>query len=93
MRRRCFRVAILGYSRGAIATEWAAELASTYAPGVNARMIGAAIGGVLVDPAHNLHYIENTYSWAGRHAAGDQYQRARRTNSSSDATGGTLASA
>jgi hypothetical protein len=47
----------------------------TYAPDVNARMIGAAMGGVPVDQAHNLHYLENTYSWAGRHAAGDQYQR------------------
>ena len=32
---------------------------------VNERMIGAAIGGVLVHPAHNLHYIEGTYFWAG----------------------------
>jgi len=59
------RVALLGYSGGAIASEWAAELAPTYAPAVNARMIGAAIGGVLVHPAHNLHYIEGTYFWAG----------------------------
>src|SRR5258705_11002143 len=58
-------VALLGYSGGAIASEWAAELAPTYAPDVNARMIGAAIGGVLVHPAHNLHYIEGTYFWAG----------------------------
>ena len=28
-------------------------------------MIGAAIGGVLVDPAHNLHYVEGTGFWAG----------------------------
>ena len=56
---------MLGYSGGAIATESAAELASTYAPDVKARMIGAAMGGVLVDPAHNLHCIENTYFWAG----------------------------
>ena len=28
-------------------------------------MIGAAIGGLLVHPAHNLHYVENTYFWAG----------------------------
>ena len=28
-------------------------------------MIGAAIGGVLVHPAHNLHYVEGTYFWAG----------------------------
>jgi Secretory lipase len=59
------RVAMLGYSGGAIATEWAAELAPTYAPDVNARMIGAAMGGVLVHPAHNLHYVEGTPIWAG----------------------------
>jgi hypothetical protein len=58
-------VALLGYSGGAIASEWAAELAPSYAPDVNARLIGAAIGGVLVHPAHNLHYVENTYTWAG----------------------------
>jgi hypothetical protein len=58
-------VALLGYSGGAIATEWAAELAPTYAPDVNARMIGAAMGGVLVDPAHNLHYVEGTVFWSG----------------------------
>ena len=56
---------MLGYSGGAIATEWAAELAPTYAPDVNARMIGAAMGGVLVDPAHNLHYVEGTHFWDG----------------------------
>ncbi len=59
------KVALLGYSGGAIASEWAAELAPTYAPDVNRRMIGAAIGGVLVHPAHNLHYIEGTFFWAG----------------------------
>jgi Secretory lipase len=59
------KVAMLGYSGGAIATEWAAELAPKYAPDVNERMIGAAIGGVLVDPAHNLHYVEGTGFWAG----------------------------
>ena len=56
---------MLGYSGGAIATEWAAELAPTYAPEVNARMIGEAMGGLLVDPAHNLHYIEGTWFWGG----------------------------
>ena len=59
------KVAMLGYSGGAIATEWAAELAPTYAPDVNARLIGAAMGGVLVDPAHNLHYVEGSRFWAG----------------------------
>ena len=32
---------------------------------VNGRLIGAAIGGVLVHPAHNLHYVGGTYFWAG----------------------------
>ena len=84
---------MLGYSGGAIATEWAAELASTYAPDVNARMIGAAMGGVLVDPAHNLHYIENTYFWAGVMSLATSISGERRRNSSIDATGGTLTSA
>ena len=59
------KVAMLGYSGGAIATEWAAEFAPTYAPDINERLIGAAMGGVLVDPAHNLHYVEGSWDWAG----------------------------
>lgn len=59
------KIGLIGYSGGAIATEWAAELAPTYAPEINSRLVGAAIGGVLVDPAHNLHYIEGSLSWAG----------------------------
>jgi hypothetical protein len=58
-------VAMLGYSGGAIATEWAAELAPQYASEVTERLIGAAIGGVLVDPSHNLRYVEGTGFWAG----------------------------
>ena len=59
------RVAMLGYSGGAIATEWAAELAPTYAPDINVRLIGAAIGGVLVHPARNLHYVDGSLFWPG----------------------------
>jgi len=59
------KIGMIGYSGGAIATEWAAELAPTYAPDVNAKLVGAAMGGVLVDPAHNLHYVEGSLSWAG----------------------------
>ena len=59
------KIGLIGYSGGAIATEWAAELAPSYAPDVDAKLVGAAIGGVLVDPAHNLHYIEGSLSWAG----------------------------
>jgi hypothetical protein len=59
------KIGLIGYSGGAIATEWAAELAPTYAPDVNAKLVGAAMGGVFVDPAHNLHYVEGSISWAG----------------------------
>jgi len=59
------KIGLLGYSGGAIATEWAAELAPTYAPEINSRLIGAAFGGTLVDPAHNLRYVEGSTEWAG----------------------------
>ncbi|MGK2876991.1 MAG: lipase family protein [Solirubrobacterales bacterium] len=59
------KVALIGYSGGAIATEWAAELAPTYAPDLNKNLIGAAYGGVLVDPDHNLPYVGGSSIWAG----------------------------
>ncbi|MFL6160451.1 MAG: lipase family protein [Marmoricola sp.] len=59
------RFGLFGYSGGAIATNWAAALAPTYAPELGKRLVGAAEGGVLVDPAHNLHYIEGSQVWAG----------------------------
>jgi Secretory lipase len=59
------KVGLIGYSGGAIATEWAAELAPSYAPDVDRDIVGSAIGGVLVDPAHNLHYVDGTPIWAG----------------------------
>lgn len=58
-------VGLLGYSGGAIAAEWAAELAKTYAPDVARRIVGTAIGGVLVEPGHNVHYIDGSSVWAG----------------------------
>jgi hypothetical protein len=59
------KIGLLGYSGGAIATEWAAELAPTYAPDVNRLLVGAAFGGTLVDPAHNLNYISGSLLWSG----------------------------
>ena len=58
------KIGLAGYSGGAIATEWAAQLAPTYAPEINSDIVGAAMGGVLVDPAHNLKYIEGSSTWA-----------------------------
>ncbi|HEY3735548.1 MAG TPA: lipase family protein [Streptosporangiaceae bacterium] len=54
---------MLGYSGGSIATEWASELAPRYAPELN--IIGAASGGVPVDMAHNLTYINGDSDWSG----------------------------
>jgi len=59
------KVGMVGYSGGAIATEWATELAPRYAPDVNGRLVGSAYGGVFVDPLHNLHYVDGSDSWAG----------------------------
>ncbi|MFD8483676.1 lipase family protein [Kitasatospora sp. NPDC059673] len=59
------RFGLLGYSGGAIATNWAAALAPGYAPDVNRRLVGFAEGGLLVDPAHNLKYVDGGVVWTG----------------------------
>ncbi len=59
------KIGLIGYSGGAIATEWAAELAPSYAPELDSKIVGVAFGGTLVDPAHNLHYVEGSTVWAG----------------------------
>jgi len=57
------KVGMVGYSGGSIATEWAAELAPSYAPGLH--IVGAAAGGVPVDFAHNLSYVNGDDDWSG----------------------------
>ncbi|WP_183407856.1 lipase family protein [Nocardioides marmoriginsengisoli] len=59
------KAAMVGYSGGSIATEWAAELAPSYAPDVNRRLVGAAAGGVPTDLPHNLEYADGSLLWAG----------------------------
>lgn len=59
------KVGMVGYSGGAIATEWASELAPTYAPDVAANLVASAFGGVFVHPMHNLHYVDGSDSWSG----------------------------
>lgn len=59
------KVALVGYSGGAIGTEWAAELAPSYAPDLKKNLIGATFGGTLVYPDHNLGYIEGRSMWGG----------------------------
>ncbi len=56
-------VGLIGYSGGAIATEFASELAPAYAPGVN--IAGVAEGGIPVDFAHNLSYVNGSSDWSG----------------------------
>jgi len=56
---------LFGYSGGAIATNWAAVLAPSYAPDVNEKLVGAAEGGVFVRPATNLKYVDGSLVWAG----------------------------
>ncbi|HRV69426.1 MAG TPA: lipase family protein [Marmoricola sp.] len=59
------KVGLIGYSGGAIGTNWAAALAPSYAPDVNRDLVGATSGGLLVAPAHNLKYISGSLAWAG----------------------------
>lgn len=59
------KVVMMGYSGGAIATEWAAELAPSYAPDLGDNLIGATFGGTLVSPEHNLTYVEGAPIWGG----------------------------
>ncbi len=58
-------IAMVGYSGGSIATEWAVEQAPKYAPEVNRRLVGAAMGGTPTDLEHLLSYIDGSILWAG----------------------------
>ncbi|WP_231650188.1 lipase family protein [Gordonia sihwensis] len=59
------RIALMGYSGGSIATNWAAALAPKYAPDVDRRLVGATGGGLLVSPGHNLRYVSGSIGWSG----------------------------
>lgn len=58
-------IGLVGYSGGAIASNWAAMLAPSYAPEVNKRLVGVAQGGLLVNPSRNLEYVSGSPIWAG----------------------------
>ena len=58
-------VGMLGYSGGAVATEFGSELAPTYAPRLD--IVGVAEGGIPVDLFHELAYIDHPHSaWTGQ---------------------------
>ena len=56
-------VGMVGYSGGSIATDFAAELAPSYAPALN--IVATAEGGIPVDFFHNLAYINGSPDWSG----------------------------
>ena len=56
------KVGLSGYSGGALAGDWASELAPSYAPEID--LVGVALGGVPVNQAHMFRYIngDDVYS-------------------------------
>jgi hypothetical protein len=52
------KIGLSGYSGGALAGDWASELAPTYAPKLN--IVGAALGGIPVDQASLFRYANGT---------------------------------
>lgn len=59
------RIVLMGYSGGAIASNWAAILAPEYAPDIADDLAGVAQGGLLAVPAHTLRYASGSLAWAG----------------------------
>lgn len=57
------QVGLTGYSGGSIGADWASELAPRYAPELH--IVGVAEGGIPVDYAHNLTYINGSAGWSG----------------------------
>jgi len=58
------RMALSGYSGGAWAAMWAAQLAPSYAPDVNAKLVGVTVGGLPVNAAHISEYLSGSLAFA-----------------------------
>ncbi|CAG7554324.1 unnamed protein product [Fusarium equiseti] len=56
------RVALWGYSGGALASEWASELAVQYAPDLQETVVGAALGGLTPNITAVLDAISGKFS-------------------------------
>jgi hypothetical protein len=56
-------VGLVGYSGGSIATDFASEEAPAYSPSLD--IVGVAEGGLPVDFAHNLNYVNGSSDWSG----------------------------
>lgn len=59
------QIGLLGYSGGAIASNWAAILTPEYAPELQSRIVGVAQGGLFVNPVNNLDYAGEGPFWSG----------------------------
>ncbi|WP_414976637.1 lipase family protein [Gordonia sp. (in: high G+C Gram-positive bacteria)] len=57
------KVGMFGYSGGSVPTMFGADLAAKYAPELH--LVGAAAGGVFVNPATDLPYVNGSKEWAG----------------------------
>ena len=57
------KVGLIGYSGGAIASTWAAQLAPSYAPDVNKQLVGSAAGGIPVNLMRLLQYSDRGLFW------------------------------
>ena len=55
-------VAMIGYSGGSVATEFASKLAPAYSPTLH--IVGVAEGGIPVDLFHTTRYINGSPSWS-----------------------------
>ncbi|MGN6474748.1 MAG: lipase family protein [Mycobacteriales bacterium] len=55
-------IGLSGYSGGAVAANWAAELGPRYAPKLN--LVGVAMGGIPVDYANMFRYINGTKTFS-----------------------------
>jgi hypothetical protein len=55
-------VGLSGYSGGAVAADWASELAPTYAPQLN--LVGVAEAGIPVNYTHMFNYIDGTTEYS-----------------------------
>jgi hypothetical protein len=59
---RATRVGLSGYSGGAVAADWASELAPAYAPELN--IVGVAEGGIPANYFDHLAYIDGTAEYS-----------------------------
>lgn len=61
-------VALLGYSGGALATEWAGEIQATYVPSLSSTLVGVAAGGLPVNINNTIAKVNGANNSGGANA-------------------------